>query len=63
MNNRIAINMIKSYSCSTQTPNNNSSGLKLILKVDVEVACDHIDLGTISDTHRHLVLSKSSSNP
>ena len=30
MNNRIAINMIKSYSCSTQTPNNILLGSTLI---------------------------------
>src|SRR6187399_2061256 len=33
MNNRIAINMIKSYSCSTQTPNNTYLGSTLIPKV------------------------------
>ena len=56
MNNRIATNMIKSYSCSTQTPNNTYLGSTLIPKVILYGVCDddHINLGTTSNTHRHL---------
>ena len=54
MNNCIAINMIQSYSCSTQTPNNIYLGSTLIPKV--EGVCDGgiINLGITSNTHRHL---------
>ena len=49
MNNRIAINMIKSYSCLTQTPNNIYLGSILIPKV--EGVCD-------SDLNKYLVDKK-----
>ena len=51
MNNCIAINMIKSYLCSTQTPNNIYLGSTLILKVEGVYDGDHINLGIISNTH------------
>ena len=54
MNNRIAINMIKSYSCSTQTPNNTYLVSTLIPKVQGVCDDDHINLGTTSNTQRHL---------
>ena len=63
MNNRIAINIIKSYSCSTQTPNNIYLGSTLIPKVEGVCDGDRINLGITSNTHRHLVLSQSSLNP
>src|SRR3990170_4003730 len=56
MNNRIAINMIQSYSCSTQTPNNIYLGSTLIPKVEVVCDGDRINLGIISNTHRHFAL-------
>ena len=55
MNNRITINMIKSYSCLTQTPNNTYSGSTLIPKVYGVCDDDHINLGTTSNTHRHFL--------
>ena len=59
MNNSIAINMIKSYSCSTQTPNNIYLGLTLIPKVQGVCDDDHINIGTTSNTHRHFTLNQS----
>ena len=56
MNNRVAINMIKSYSCSMQTPNNTYLGSTLILKVEGVCDDDHINLGTTSNTHHHFIL-------
>ena len=44
MNNRIAINMIKSYSCSTQTPNNIYLGSIIIPKIEGVCDGDHINL-------------------
>ena len=49
----MAINMIKSCSCSTQMPNNIYLGLTLIPKVQGVCDDDHINLGTTSNTHRH----------
>ena len=57
MNNRITINMIKSYSCSTQTPNNIYLGPTLIPKVEGVCDGDLINLGITSNTHRHLALN------
>ena len=57
MNNHIAINMIKSYSCSTQTPNNIYLGSTLIPKVEGVCDGDLINLGITSNTHRHLTLN------
>ena len=59
MNNRIAINMIKSYSCSTQTPNNIYLGSTLIPKVEGVCDGDRINLGITSNTHHHLALNYS----
>ena len=56
MNNRITINMILSYLCSMQTPNNIYLGPTLISKVEGVCDGDLINLGIISNTHRHLAL-------
>ena len=56
MNNHIAINMIKSYSCSMKTPNKTYLGSTLILKVEGVCDGDRIKLGITSNTHRHLAL-------
>ena len=50
-NNRIAINMIQSYLCSTQTPNNIYLGSTLIPKVEGVCDGDLINLGITSNTH------------
>ena len=57
MNNCITINMIQSYSCSTQTPKNIYLGPTLIPKVEGVCDGDLINLGITSNTHRHLALN------
>ena len=57
MSNSIAINMIQSYSCSTQTPNNIYLGPTLIPKVKGVCDCDLINLGITSNTHCRLALN------
>ena len=59
MNNCIAINMIQSYSCSTQKPSNIYLGLTLIPKAEGVCDGDRINLGITSNTHRHLALNLS----
>src|SRR4051812_964166 len=61
MNNHIAINMIKSYLCSTQIPNNTYLGSTLIPKVLGVCDDDNINLGTTSNTHCHFTLNHSCS--
>ena len=55
MNNRIAINMIQPYSCSTQTPNNIYLGSTLIPKVERVCDSDHI-IYILSSCHDDLQL-------
>ena len=59
MNSRIAINMIQSYSCSTQTPNNIYFRPTLISKLEGVCDGDLTKLGITSNTHHHLALNYS----
>ena len=49
--------MIKSYSCSMETPNNIYLGSTVIPKVEGVCDGDRINLGITSNTHRHLALT------
>ena len=58
MNNRITINMIKSYSCSTQTPNNIYLGSTLISKYR---ECAMMIISILEPVPTHIVTSPSTS--
>ena len=58
MNNRFAINMIKSYSCSTQMPNNIYLGLTLIRKYS---ECAMMIISILEPLPTYIITSPSTS--